>query len=102
MEEFPHLQGLQADLKLKGVQLLGFNCADDAELARRFLKRAGVTFPTILDSSKQAVNICHQQYGAQGVPAHYIISDGWVVESWMGFERDYHPAFEALGKLGLK
>ena len=100
MEEFPHLQGLQARLNQRGVQLLGFNCADDAELIRSFLRRARITFPTVLDSSKEAVAICHQQYGVQGVPSHYIISNGWVVESWAGFEQDYRRAFEALDRLG--
>ena len=101
MEEFPHLQGLQAELKDKGVQLLGFNCADDAELAKAFLKRVGATFPTILDSSREAVRISEQQYGVRGVPAHYIISRGWVVESWMGFEENHHRATKALNKLGV-
>jgi len=101
VEEFPHLQGLQADLKNKGVQLLGFNCADDADLAKAFLKRVGATFPTVLDSSQEAVRISHQQYGAQGVPTHYIISHGWVVDSWMGFEGNHHRATKALNKLSV-
>jgi hypothetical protein len=92
---------LQADLRRKGVQMLGFNCADDPDLAKRFLKRAGITFPTILDSSPAAVQV-NNEYGAQGVPAHFIISRGWVVDSWMGFELGHPRAYEAFRKLGIE
>jgi peroxiredoxin len=92
---------LQADLKKKGVQMLGFNCADDPDLVRRFLKRAGITFPTILDSSPAAQQVSNE-YGVQGVPAHFIISGGWVVDSWMGFELGEPRAYEAFKKLGIE
>ena len=96
----PHLQGLQADLKRKGVQMLGFNYADDADLARRFLKRANITFPTILDSSRAAVQVS-DEYGVSGVPAHFIVCRGWVVDSWLGYEQGHPRAHEALRRLGV-
>jgi peroxiredoxin len=101
VEELPHLQGLQAGLNKKGVQILGFNCSDDGTLAARFLKEKGISFPTILDSSPEAVKVCFRQYGAQGVPVHYLISNGWVVDAWVGFEADHRRLFEALEKLGV-
>src|SRR3972149_6998823 len=97
----PHLQGLQAKLEKMGVLLLGFNPADDKEVALRFLQQAGVTFPTVLDAGPQARRGGHELYGARGVPAHYIICNGFVVDAWMGFDAEHARAWAAFERLGV-
>lgn len=100
MEEIPHLQGLQAGLERMGVVLLGFNAADDAKIARRFLTKVGATFPTVLDSSPEARKIAYVQYRATAVPVHYVICNGYVVDAWIGFDAQHPRAWAALERLG--
>jgi hypothetical protein len=92
---------LQAKLNKMGVVLLGFNAADDKKIARRFLEKVGATFPTVLDSSPEARKVAYEQYRTSGVPAHYIICNGYVVDSWYGFDTEHARAWAALQKLGL-
>ena len=92
--------------KDKGVEVLGFNCADDADIAREFLKLNKVTFPTILDTSQEATDICYRKYQtgtASAVPLTYIISpDGLIVEGWYGYERGHPRGLKALKERGVE
>jgi peroxiredoxin len=83
--------------------ILGFNCADDKQIALDFMKENSATFPSILDSSDEAVKIGFRGYQMSGVPLNYIIDpEGKIVDAWYGYERGHKRALKALEKAGLK
>jgi peroxiredoxin len=97
-----HLQKMHTDLGGKGLVLLGFNCSDDATIAKNLLREHGVTYPTVLDSSPAALAAAHA-YGMSGVPLTYLIDrDGKVVESFYGFSEGDWRGLESLEKLGIQ
>ena len=97
-----HLQTLHKELAGKGLTILGFNCADDKDIALEFLEENKATFPTIIDSSDAAVKTAYRDYRASGVPLNYIIDkEGKVVDAWYGYEKGHSRAKAALKKAGL-
>lgn len=83
--------------------ILGFNCADDKEIALEFMRENSATFPNILDSSDVAGRIEYIGYKGTGVPLNYIIDgQGKVVDAWYGYEEGHKRALVALEKAGLK
>lgn len=85
--------------------VLGFNNADNRQVALDYLKDNRVTFPNILDSSVKAQEVAWQyetlgRYGMGGVPLTYLLDrDGKVVEAWYGYTPERIE--KALMKLGL-
>jgi peroxiredoxin len=91
--------------KDKGLVVLGFDCADDKQIAVEMLGENGVTFPNIIDSSDAAHKVCFQQYQGKwgsAVPMSYVIDrEGKVVNAWYGYEEG-HPKVKAfLEKMGI-
>ena len=83
--------------------ILGFNCADDKQIALDFMKENSATFPSILDSSDAAVKIGFHGYQMKGVPLNYIIDkEGKIVDAWYGYEEGHKRALAALKKAGLE
>ena len=83
--------------------ILGFNCADDKQIALDFMRDSSATFPTILDSSDAAEKIGFKSYKMSGVPLNYIIDkEGIIVDAWYGYEEGHKRALEALEKAGLE
>ncbi len=98
-----HLQTLSEKYKDKGLVILGFNCADDKQIALDFMRENSATFPSILDSSDAAVQIGFRSYQMSGVPLNYIIDrEGKIVDAWYGYEEGHKQALAALEKSGLK
>lgn len=98
-----HLQAHYEKYKDKGMVILGFNCADDKQIALDFMRDNSATFPTILDSSKAAVDTGFKSYKMSGVPLNYIIDkEGIIVDAWYGYEEGHKRALEALEKAGLE
>jgi peroxiredoxin len=98
-----HLQTLSEKYKDKGLVILGFNCADDKQIALDFMRENSATFPSILDSSDAAVKIGFSGYQMSGVPLNYIIDrEGKIVDAWYGYEQGHKRALAALEKSGLK
>ncbi len=98
-----HLQTLSEKYKDNGLVILGFNCADDKQIALDFMQENSATFPSILDSSDAAVQIGFRDYQMSGVPLNYIIDrEGKIVEAWYGYEEGHKQALTALEKAGLK
>jgi peroxiredoxin len=96
-----HLQELHERFREKGLAILGFNSADDREIALQFMAENGATFPTILDPSDAAVKIGFGDYHATGVPVNYVIDrEGKVVDAWYGYEHGHTRALAALKKAG--
>ena len=98
-----HLQTLSEKYKDKGLVILGFNCADDKQIALDFMRENSATFPSILDSSDTAGKIGFYGYKMSGVPLNYIIDkEGKIVDAWYGYEEGHKRALEALEKSGLE
>ncbi len=90
--EIPHLERLYRKHKDKGLVVLGFNPSDDYNIAVELLEKYSVTYPNIIDCSKEAQNVQHTLYnpGRSGsaVPMNYIIDrEGMVADAWYGFDR---------------
>jgi peroxiredoxin len=88
-EEFPHLEKVHDAYRKQGVEVIGYNCSDDREIALTFIKETGATFPSILDTSQEALNVCFSRYQTMGwsaVPLNYVIGrDGTVAAAWYGY-----------------
>jgi len=98
-----HLQEHYERYKDKGMVILGFNCADDKQIALDFMRDNSATFPTILDSSDAAVKIGFNSYKMIGVPLNYIVDkEGKIVDAWYGYEEGHERALKALEKAGLE
>ena len=98
-----HLQKHYEKYKDKGMVILGFNCADDKQLALNFIRDNSVTFPGILDSSDAAVKVGFSSYKMGGVPLNYVIDkEGKIVDAWYGYEQGHKRALAALEKAGLE
>jgi len=95
------------EYKDKGLAVLGFNCADDKQIALDFLKENSISFSNIVDSSDAANKTYYEDYqklkGRSAVPLTYIIDrDGKVAGAFYGYEEDDKRGVEILQKLGMK
>ena len=99
-----HLQEFHKKYKDKGLVILGFDCADDKQIALDMLRENDATFTNIIDSSEAAIKTCffdYQTKGASAVPMSYIIDrDGNVAAAWYGYEEGQPKAIAALKKAG--
>ena len=99
------LQELYEKYKDQEMVILGFNCADDKQIALDFIRENSATFPNILDSSYATRKLVFDGYNnrSQEVPLSYIIDrEGKVADAWFGYEKDHKRALMALEKLGVK
>jgi peroxiredoxin len=98
----PHLEGVYGDLKKRGIEIIGYNCADENKIAEDFIKDNKLSYPNVLDTSEEAQKVCFQDYqrivGMSAVPLNYIIDGkGKIVEGWYGFDKkEAHKIFDRL------
>jgi peroxiredoxin len=87
----PYLQRMTVS---RTLQVIGIS-QDDEESTRGFNHRFGVTFPTLLDQSKEDYPASNA-YGISAVPSLFLVeSDGNIGKAFSGFsKRD----LEALGE----
>jgi len=98
IEHLPYLQQLYAKCKDQGLVVLGIDCADDQKITADYLRKQGITFPNILDTSKAGEKVCYQEYGSGTVPMYYLIDEnGLIVDAWFGASHERDKA--ALRKL---
>ena len=93
---FPYLERLAGNPR---VQILGIS-QDDLDATKFFNERYGVTFPTLLDESKDGY-AASNAFGISTVPSLFLVeTDGSVSKAFSGFsKRD----LEALGeRVGVK
>ena len=85
------LQDLHEKYKNKGLVVLGINTMDAVESFTQFSDKHRLTFPSILDTSLDAVAAMEKYEilsGKSGVPLTYIIDrDGKIVDGWYGHDR---------------
>jgi peroxiredoxin len=88
---FPYLERLSAS---ESLQVIGIS-QDDEGSTREFNQRFGVTFPTLLDQSKEGYPASNA-YGITAVPSLFLVEPGGnISKSFSGFaKRD----MEALGQ----
>jgi peroxiredoxin len=102
-EEMPYLEELYKKHKSKGLIVLGFDFADDKQIALDFLRENSVTFPNILDTSKGAVMTGWMVYGAKATPVNYVVDrEGKIVAAWISNDQNSTLGVDTLAKLGLK
>ena len=80
--------------------MIGVNNADDAKIAKEFVKQNGITYPIALDASQAAIDALgkYETLGMTAVPMTYLIGrDGKIVDAWYGFQPG--RAEEALKKV---
>ena len=95
-----HLQSLYKKYSEEDLVILGFNSADNKEIALEFLRENGATFTNIIDSSVSAMRTYFDDYKCTGVPLNYIIDrQGKIVKGWYG---EYERAAKILEKLGIR
>jgi peroxiredoxin/outer membrane lipoprotein-sorting protein len=100
-EEAPVLQDLHLRYRDEGLVILGFNSADEKDIALDFIRETGTTFPMVLDSSEAAQKVSWKDYHCSGVPVNYIIDrDGKVVDAWYGYGDGDDRAMKALKATG--
>lgn len=103
--EMPHLEHVYGDLKNRGIEIIGYNCADERKIAEDFIKDHKLSYPNVLDTSEEAQKVCYQDYqkiaGMSAVPLNYIIDrKGEIVEGWYGFDKKEAPKiFDRLKRM---
>ena len=88
-KEIPQVEKLYKNYRERGLVVIGFNCADDKNIALDFLRENSVTFPNIVDASELAVEIAFSDYGMTGVPLNYLIGmDQNIIDAWYGYDEE--------------
>jgi peroxiredoxin len=100
----PHLEELSHRYPEQGLVVRGFDCADDRAIAADLLRKSGVSFPVVLDTSDAAAKVCFEGYqrpGMSAVPLHYLIDrEGRVADAWYGPQPDREE--KAIRNLGIE
>jgi cytochrome c biogenesis protein CcmG/thiol:disulfide interchange protein DsbE len=68
-EETTDLERMWKEYGPRGVRFLGVTYEEDADAARGFVKRYGLTYPTVHDPDKRLAT----RFGVQGVPETFFI-----------------------------
>jgi peroxiredoxin/predicted small secreted protein len=72
--ESPEFQEVYADVRDSGVQFLGINVKDTAQLARAFEENFGIEFPS-LDDPRGEVALAFRDYPASAIPSTIVLDD---------------------------
>ena len=86
--EMPALERLQREFAPRGFAVVGVNARENKDVAARFIKQLGLTFPVVLDPDGM-INVL---YGVIGLPATFVVGrDGRAVAFAIG-PREWHGA----------
>jgi peroxiredoxin len=90
----PYLERLAAG---SSIQIIGIS-QDDDSATKGFNQRFGVTFPTLLDQSKENYPASNA-YGISSVPSLFLVEgDGQITQAFSGFsKRDLEAVGERAG-----
>jgi len=83
--EAPDLAALAAETAADGVRFVGINTRDDPATAQAFQRTFGITYPSIMDSSGEAVLALRGEVAPQAVPTTLVIDrEGRVAARILG------------------
>ena len=104
-EELPHLGRLSEKYAGNDLVIVGFNFADEENLAEAFLRGRSARLPSIIDNSPAAQEIYFNKYqtvkGMSAVPLNYVIDrNGQIVEGWYGFIKGEERGLRIIRALG--
>jgi len=86
--EMPALERLQREFAARGFAVVGVNARETKEVAARYVRELGLTFPVVLDADGK-INVL---YGVIGLPATFVVGrDGRAIAFAIG-PRDWHGA----------
>ena len=86
--EMPALERLQREFAARGFAVVGVNARESKEVAARYVRELGLTFPVVLDADGK-INVL---YGVIGLPATFVVGrDGRAIAFAIG-PRDWHGA----------
>ena len=90
-QEMPELDRLYTQFREAGFTLLGVNVDDNRANAEAMMKKLGVRFPTVFDSSKRVA----RQYDVDTMPATLLIDrDGRVRYVHRGYRDGYERKYQ--------
>ena len=102
-EQIPCLEELYSKHKHQGLVVLGFDFADDRQIALDFLRQHSVTFPNIVDASEEGITTGFTKYQARAAPVNYLIDrQGKIMAAWLGHDPNNPQSADVLAKLGLR
>ncbi|WP_169307062.1 TlpA disulfide reductase family protein [Ferrimonas sediminicola] len=78
---FPFMNQLVADYGPRGVTVVAVNLDVDREDAAKFLRQFPANFPIVYDPEFALADA----YGVGGMPSSYLIKDGEIVQTHIGF-----------------
>jgi thiol-disulfide isomerase/thioredoxin len=90
--EFPSLQRAASALEKDGIAVLTVNVGEKRETARAFLKKHGLSLPTLLDRDLKA----YGEWPVRGLPGTFIVDAGGRIVLWAEGARKWdHPSILA-------
>jgi len=97
--EMPSMETLYQRFNAQGLEILAVDIGESASTVQQFIRRAGYTFPVMLDSANRVSSV----YGIEAIPTTYIIDRegkiiGRVVGSIMWDNQRVIAAIDALLK----
>jgi len=102
-EQIPYLEQLYQKYKSYGLIILGFDFADNRQIAVDFLKQHSATFPNIADTSEEAIKTGFIEYQARAAPVNYFIDrEGKIAAAWLGHDPNDPHITDTLTKLGIQ
>jgi len=94
--ELPHVQKIYDDLKDEGLEVLAISNEREATI-RRFIEKAGYSFPVLLDSGRAA----SRAYQVSSLPTLFVIDREGVIRSHLVGLRPEGVIRQALAEAGL-
>lgn len=102
-DELMALQAMHEKYEEKGVVFLCVNCSDAHDIAREFLEECRVQFPSVIDTSEEAMQLftkTYQRNGTIAVPLNYLIdAEGKIAAAWYGYDKDDQMPVQNLDRL---
>ena len=84
-QEMPEMQALYKKLKSRGLEIVAVDMMEDKATVSDFVKRAGYTFPVLLDSTGEIGG--GGLYAARAIPTNYVIDkSGHIVGRKIGVD----------------
>ena len=98
MAMVPHERDVVARLKDQPFALLGVDCKDDRETARKAMAREGMTWPSWYDGAADRGPIA-ERYHVRGYPSIFVIDAEGIIRARHPFSVDQVLVDKLLGQM---